>query len=267
MRMSSRRPRHRDPRRKWRLGQPTRPSPTSLSLAQKAKGCFRPSLLPAGRTDESCAAGAGALSLLPATRGILAAHAYTTPLCACAAAVHPSQQPQLAIVGYGRLRRVLSLRSSSNLARCKWNHRAARAWASCPTWCATSDGGGRPSINFSEVCGPLAQPTTVPAVALGAAGSRAASGTHVHPSCRVQLMAALASSTFATVQLLRESAAVGGKQPRRAGFWALRLRPHNWAKMLDPSPLEKKNTCATAFSCMAHSIGIMRKLWDHWAQR
>ena len=96
--MSSRRPRHRDPRRKWRLGQPTWPSPTSLSLAQKAKGCFRPSLLPAGRTDESCAAGAGALSLLPATRGILAAHAYTTPLCACAAAVHPSQQPQLAIV-------------------------------------------------------------------------------------------------------------------------------------------------------------------------
>ena len=112
---------------------------------------------------------------------------------------------------------VLSLRSSSNLARCKWNHRAARAWASCPTWCATSDGGGRPSINFSEVCGPLAQPTTVPAVALGAAGSRAASGTHVHPSCRVQLMAALASSTFATVELLRESAAVSRKQPRRAG--------------------------------------------------
>ena len=113
----------------------------------------------------------------------------------------------------------VSLRSSSNLARCKWNHRAARAWASCPTWCATSDGGGRPSINFSEVCSPPAQPTTVPAVALGAAGSRAASGTHVHPSCRVQLMAALASSTFATVELLRESAALSGKQPRRAGFW------------------------------------------------
>ena len=159
-----------------------------------------------------------------------------------------------------------SVRSSSNLARCMWNHRAARAWASCPTWCATSDGGGRPSINFSEVCGPLAQPTTVPAVALGAAGSRAASGTHVHPSCRVRLMSELASSTFATLRLLRESAAVGGKQPRRAGFWALRLMAHNPAKMLDPSPLEKK-TCATAFSCMAHSIGIMRKLWDHWAQR
>jgi len=125
--------------------------------------------------------------LLPATRGILAAHVYATPLCACAAAVHPSQQPQLAIVASrGSFRRVLSLRSSSNLARCKWNHRAARAWASCPTWCATSDGGGRPSINFSEVCSPPAQPTTVPAVALGAAGSCAASGTHVHPSCRVR---------------------------------------------------------------------------------
>ena len=47
-----------------------------------------------------------------------------------------------------------------NLERCKWNHRAARAWASWPTWRASPEGGGRSSINFSEVCGPPAEPTS-----------------------------------------------------------------------------------------------------------
>ena len=41
-----------------------------------------------------------------------------------------------------------------NLERCKWNHRAARVWASWPTWRAGPEGGGRPSINFSEVLRP-----------------------------------------------------------------------------------------------------------------
>jgi len=69
LRMASRRPRHRDPRRKWRLGQPTRHSPTASSFAREAKSLLTGEASGVSNDELSSAGGAAALPTCPARVG------------------------------------------------------------------------------------------------------------------------------------------------------------------------------------------------------
>ena len=138
---------------------PAQESPLAKVLFHRSRAeqsrCFRPDATPEAKTIKAVVQ----VQLpSPAARNAQdpGTHVYATPYVRLRHGYAPLAAAQLAIVASRLLpARVLCARSSSK-AQPGANHRAARVWASWPTSRASPEGGGRSSIDFSEVCGPPA---------------------------------------------------------------------------------------------------------------